>query len=552
MDHEAIMGNGSTPTVSRPTRQRPLTRRALFRNGGLLAAAGLAPAGTAAASTAGKLSLGTDLYESIGVRPVINATGPITMYGGSIILQEVRQAMAQASKRYVQIDELMEAIGNRLAEITGAEAAIVTSGCAAALAHATSACIAGGNPERIRRLPSLAGLKDEVVAPVTSRNGYDHAIRMLGIKMIDVANEKELREAIGPRTAMVSMLARTADQSKTLGLSRITRVAREYGVPVLVDAAAEDLSVPNVHLERGADLVAYSGGKALHGPQSTGMLIGRKDLVQSAWLNSAPHGSFGRPMKVAKEDIMGLLAAVEMWPQRDHAAEWRTWRGWVQEISASVRRVPGVSTNVQLFDGLPQSDPITALKWEKKPRLEILWDSERLGIGGEEVFKHLHNEDPRVILRSGTGNRRQRGESKLLVVPTFMQPGDANVVADRLYRLLSDPPQPEQSKSTGSPSNVAGRWDLKIDFVYGSADHTLTLAQEGSELSGEHKGEVTAGDLAGWVDGNRIHFRDSHTYQAANFGYEFEGEVTGDTMQGDVGLGAYGSARWAAKRRPYA
>ena len=137
MDHEVIMGKAFTPTVSRPARQRPLTRRALFRNGGLLAAAGLAPAGAAAASSAGKLSLGSDLYESIGVRPVINATGPITMYGGSIILPEVREAMAQASKRYVQIDELMQSVGKRLAEITGAEAAIVTSGCAAALAHAT-------------------------------------------------------------------------------------------------------------------------------------------------------------------------------------------------------------------------------------------------------------------------------------------------------------------------------------------------------------------------------------------------------------------------------
>ena len=545
------MENRPTQTTSSSTRERTLTRRALFRNGGTLAAAGLASAGTSVASSAGKLSVGPDLYKSIGVRPVINATGPITMFGGSIILPEVREAMAQASKRYVQIDELMEAVGNRLAEITGAEAAIVTSGCAAALTHATSACIAGGNPERIRRLPLLAGLKDEVVAPVESRNGYDHAIRMLGVKMIEVANEKKLRDAMGPRTAMVSVLAKTADQSRTLGLSQITRVAREYGVPVLVDAAAEDLSIPNVHLERGADLVAYSGGKALHGPQSTGMLIGRKDLVKSAWLNSAPHGSFGRPMKVAKEDIMGLLAAVEMWSQRDHAAERRAWKGAVEEISASVRRVPGVRTNVQRFDGLTESEPITSLKWEKKPRLEILWDSEQLGIGGEEVYKHLYNEDPRVILRSGTGNRRHGGESKILVIPTFMQPGDANVVADRLYRLLSDPPKLEQSKSTLAPANVAGRWDLRIDFVYGSTNHTLTFAQEGSELSGEHRGEVTTGDLSGWVDGNRIHFRDSQTYQAASFGYEFEGTVTGDTARGDVGLGAYGSARWAAKRRPY-
>jgi L-seryl-tRNA(Ser) seleniumtransferase len=546
------MANRLSQEASPSIRKRPLTRRALFRNSGLLAAAGFASGGAASASAAGKLSVGPDIYESIGVRPVINATGPITMYGGSIMLPEVREAMAQASKRYVQIDELMEAVGNRLAEITGAEAAIVTSGCAAALAHATSACIAGGNPERIRRLPSLAGLKDEVIAPVESRNGYDHAIRMLGVKMIDVANEKELRDAIGPRTAMVTVLARMADQSKTLTLSQVTGVAREHGVPVLVDAAAEDMSMPNVHLERGADLVAYSGGKVLHGPQSTGMLIGRKDLIKSAWLNSAPHGSFGRPMKVAKEDIMGLLAAVEMWSQRDHAAELRAWKGWVEEISASVSRVPGVRTKVQRFDGLTESDPITALKWEKKPRLEIMWDSKQLGIGGEEINKHLYNEDPRIILRSATGSHRRAGESNLLIIPTFMQRGDANVVADRLYRLLSDPPKPEQSNSTAPPANVAGRWDLDIDFVYGSAGHTLTLVQEGSELSGEHRGEVTTGDLSGWVDGNSIHFRDTHTYQASDFGYEFEGTVSGNTAQGEVGLGAYGSARWSAQRRPYA
>ena len=545
------MGSGSVRTTQRLAAKRQFTRRALFRQGGMLATAGLASSGPSEASATGKLSVGPDLYESIGVRPVINATGPITMFGGSIILPEVRKAMAEASKRYVEIDELMEAVGKRLAEITGAEAAIVTSGCAAALTHATSACIAGGNPERIRRLPLLTGLKDEVISPIESRNGYDHAVRMLGVKMINVANEKELRDAMGPRTAMVAVLAHMSDQSKTLGLSQITRVAREYGVPVLVDAAAEDISVPNVHLERGADLVAYSGGKALHGPQSTGMLIGRKDLIRAAWANSAPHGSFGRPMKVAKEDIMGLLAAVEMWPQRDHAAEWRSWRGWVEEISASVRRVPGVRTNIQRFDGFPESDPRTALKWEKKPRLEILWDSRQLDIGGKEAFRHLYTEEPRVILRSGTGSLREGGESTLLVVPTFMQPGDANVVADRIYRLLSDPRETEQPGSNSAPAKVAGRWDLKIDFVYGSADHSVIFAQEGSELSGEHRGEMTSGDLAGWMDGNRIHFKDSHTFEAANFGYEFEGTVNGETAGGEVGLGAYGSARWTATRRPY-
>ena len=284
------------PNTSRtvPNAASALSRRALFRNGGLLAAAGLAPpATTRGAKTAGKLSIGSKIYESIGVRPIINANGPITLFSGSVMLPEVREAMAEASRRYVHLDELMEAVGNRLAEITGAEFGIVTSGCSAALVHATSACIAGGAPELIQRLPDLSGLKDEVVAPVDSRNVYDHAVRMLGVKIINVSNERELRAAVGPRTALVMVLAKTADRSETLRLEHIVPVAHEQSIPVLVDAAAEDLSIPNVHLERGADLVAYSGGKAFRGPQSTGLLIGRRDLVQAAWLNSAPHHAFG-------------------------------------------------------------------------------------------------------------------------------------------------------------------------------------------------------------------------------------------------------------------
>lgn len=539
------------PTPNRLTSRgkRTLSRRALFRSGGALAAVGLASSSTPlSASPAGKLSLGPDIYESIGARPVINATGPITRVGGSIILPEVREAMAQASRRFIVIDELMDAVGTRLAEITGAEFGIVTSGCAAALTHATSACIAGGNPERIRRLPVLAGMKDEVVVPVESRNGYDHAIRNLGVRMINVADEKELRAALGPRTAMVMVLARTADQSKTLVLSQIAKAAHEYGVPVLVDAAAEDLSVPNIHIERGADLVAYSGGKALHGPQSTGMLIGRKDLVKAAWANSAPHDSFGRAMKVAKEDIMGLLAAVEMWPQRDHAAERRAWTGWVQEMAASVGRVPGVRTRLDLFEGIVERDPIMALKWERKPRLDIHWDSKEVGIGGAEVLQHLLRTEPRVAIRLGEGTLRGGGDSRARVYPTFMQPGDANIVADRLYRLLSNPPSAEMGKSAKPAADVGGRWDLQIEFIYGSANHKVTFQQQGDVLSGEHVGEITSGDLTGWVDGDRIHFRDRHDYEAASFSYEFEGTVAGDTAQGEVGLGGYGSARWTAKR----
>ncbi len=539
------MAKKTTMTGMIAGRGAALSRRELFRNGGLLAAAGLA---APAAKGAGKLSIGPDLYESIGVRPIINANGPITLFSGSVMLPEVREAMSQASRRYVQIDELMEAVGSRLAAITGAEFGIVTSGCAAALVHATSACIAGGDPERIQRLPDLSGLKDEVVAPVDSRNIYDQAVRMLGVKIINVVNEQELRAAVGPRTALVMVLAKTADRSKTFRLEQITPIAREQNIPVLVDAADEDLSIPNVHLARGADLVAYSGGKAFRGPQSSGMLIGRKDLVKAAWLNSAPHHAFGRPMKVGKEDIMGLLAAVEMWLERDHDAERLTWAGWVDEIAASVGRVPGVKIQIERFEGIMQRDPLIGIKWDSKPRMAISWDSEKLGITGEEVYKRLYSEEPRIVLRSASGNGRKSGESSVAVVPKYMQRGDANVVAERLYSLLSAPPKSSR-KSGGSSLNVAGRWDLRIDFAHGKADHKLFFEQQGADLSGEHRGERTQGEIAGWVEESRILFRDIQKYEGGTFEYRFEGSVAGASMQGEVDMGEYGLASWSAKRR---
>jgi len=227
----------------RHTRTNNVSRRALFRGGAALATAGLVPGAGLTAAPALALSFGKDMYESIGVRPVINAKGVFTMLSGSLMLPECRQAMQQASRNFVHIDELMESVGKRLAEITGAESAIVTTGCAAALAHATAACLAGGDPEKIHRLPDLTGLKDEVVVPHYSRNIYDQSIRMVGPKIISVDDEDQLRRAINDRTAMALVVGSPRDQGP-FGLTEVASIAHEYDVPVLMDAAAEALSIP--------------------------------------------------------------------------------------------------------------------------------------------------------------------------------------------------------------------------------------------------------------------------------------------------------------------
>jgi D-glucosaminate-6-phosphate ammonia-lyase len=295
-----------------------LSRRDLFRRGGLLATVPVMlgatrPASAAAPLTAGKLQIGPDIYQSIGVRPLINCRGTFTVVGGSLELPEVRAAKDAAALHYVQLDELMDAVGRRLAELTGAESGMVAAGCAAAIAHATTACVTGGNPDLHTRVPDLSGFaKDEVVIPRHSRNEYDQAIRSVGVRVVEVADAAEYEAALGPKVAMVYVLAGTRAESGPLNYDAIYTIARKKNIPVLTDAAAEMLSIPNVHLQRGATMVGYSGGKALRGPQCAGLLLGRKDLMKAAWVASAPHHGHGRTMKIGKEEIVGMLAAVEM------------------------------------------------------------------------------------------------------------------------------------------------------------------------------------------------------------------------------------------------
>lgn len=517
---------------------RPSSRRELFRAGGVLAALGPARTGSRAARTTYELR--NNIYTAIGVRPLINCKGTFTIISGSLILPEVQRAMDEASRFYVDLDELMEAVGRRLAELTGAEWGIVTAGCAAALTHATAACIAGGDPEKIQRLPDPR-LKNEVIAPRYSRNVYDQAIRMLGVRIVEVESKQELAAAINPRTALIMVLAGPGDRGP-LGLDVIAEVARPHGVPILVDAAAERLTIPNVHLGRGATMVAYSGGKCLRGPQCAGLLLGPKNLLQAAFLNSAPHHSFGRPMKVGKEEIMGMLAAVEAWVKRDHKAEWEQWESWLEHIAERVRKVAGVQTEVLYPESLSNH----------APRLRISWDGARLGIWGEAVEKLLRDGDPRIVLAGSTGTAREPARSSVTIMPYMMSPGEEEIVAERLYAVLLRPPKLEGTRRTQEPpARIAGQWIARLEFVYGSADHSFVFEQEGGELVGTHRTEMLASDLHGWVEGDRVWFRSSHPFEGARILYEFEGRVTAEGMEGQADLDQYGTARWKAVRHRY-
>ncbi len=525
-----------------------LSRRGLFRGGGLIGLAGAlgGPFRRAAAAAAPAVNV----YEAIGVRPVINCYGVMTIIGGALTLPEVKRAMDEASRYYVHLDELADAVGKRLAQLTGAEWGIVTAGCAAAMAHATSACIAGADPEKLQRLPDLTGLKNQVIVPKYSRNVYDHAVRMLGVKMVEVANKDEYEAAFNAGTAMVYALEPNSPNNQSLGLDVLAPIAKRRGVPILVDAAAERLTIPNEYLSRSADMVAYSGGKLLRGPQCAGLLLGRKDLLQAAWYNSAPHHAFGRPMKVGKEEVMGMLAAVEVWVRRDHAAEWKQWESWCREIAASAERVAGVRAEVSSSTG----------RVAPSPRLSIRWDAKQLGITAAEATKLLLDGTPRIVVPPARQRPGAAPES-ISISPVMMSPGDEKQVAERIFAVLSNPPKINRPAApAGPPANVAGQWTANLEFFTGtgSSEHTLIFEQEGNQVRGTHRGQLLSGDLQGFVQGDIIEFKSSHKYEGSFLNYAFSGKIDGSTMRGTVTdmstitPGEYGEAHWTAQRHTYA
>ena len=521
-----------------------LNRRELFRRWPLLTLPGLLAGKSAVASMAARSAqVVTGLYRSIGVRPLINARGTFTIISGSLMLPEVRAAMTAAAQQYVHLDELAEAVGARLAELTKAEWGMVSSGCAAGLTHATAACVAGGNPDLHVRIPNLAGFsKDEVIIPKHSRNVYDAAIRAVGVRVIEVQTPEDLEAAIGPRTAMIYILAGPNADESPLNTRVIAQIARSKGVPILVDAAAEILTVPNVHLENGATLVGYSGGKCLRGPQSAGLLLGRKDLVRAAWIHSAPHHGFARSMKVGKEEAMGMLTAVEMWLKRDHQAEWNQWVAWLDHISKRVSAVEGVTTSVVQPVGLSN----------RAPTLQIRWDRSRIGISGKTIYRQLLDTDPRVVTPGGR-DREGSTESSISIMPYMMAPGDEKVVADKLYALLSKPPVRETDAPKAPPAtDISGQWDVLIQYTAGSSSHRLHLRQQGNRIDGTHQGDFVSRDLTGTIDGDRVQVRSTYAEEHGDaLLYSFDGKVSGDEMSGRLDMGEYLSATWTAKRHQY-
>ena len=515
-------------------------------------AAGLADAPsahTAASSSHSLTRQGTqaeNLFTKIGVRPIINAHGTYTIISGSCSLPQVKQAMYEASFYFVQMDEMMDGIGAQLAKLTGAEWGITTTGCCAAISLATLACVAGTDIEQCQAIPYIKK-KDQVIIPKGSRNQYDIGVRQTGVEIVEVATPEELRAKLTNRVAMIYVLSGpNTTASGPMSIKSICAIAKEKGVPVFVDAAAEEPNKPNIHLAAGATLVGYSGGKCMRGPQSSGLLLGDKSLCKAAYYQAAPHHNYGRPLKCSKEEAMGLLAAVTEWYKRDHEAEQAEWSSWMHQIADRVKDLPSVTTKVE--EVLPLSDPNVDLS-NRCAGLTISWDANTLKITGTELQARLDAASPRIMLDSARGSRPSQMKSSVGITSYMMEPGDVKIVADAIHEALTNPGHYEDPPvPTGATASIAGKWAVTIHYSRGTGEQHFDLQQKDKAITGDHQGEIYKGTLRGTVTADQVQMMSSMPLPAGRIGFIFKGKVQGNTMSGTVTMGEYGAATWSATR----
>jgi uncharacterized pyridoxal phosphate-dependent enzyme len=363
--------------------------------------------------------VGRDYFRELGVRPFINAAGTYTAMTASLMPPEVMEAINYASRHYVMLDELHDKVGERIATLVHSEAAMVTSGAASALTLGTAAVLTGTDRQKIVDLPNLATMKSEVITQKSHRFGYEHAVRNCGVKLVEVETREDLERAVNRQTAMMLFYNNNNSEGRIRD-EEFVQLGKKHGIPTMNDAAADVPPVENLwkYTKMGFDLVAFSGGKGLRGPQSAGLLLGRKDLIAAARLNAPPNGNtIGRGLKVNKEEMLGILAALERYLANDHVAERREFEARAEVIRAGVAALPGVKAEIFV----PEVANHVA-------HVRVSWDAAARGLTAADAVNALRAGEPSIGTRS---------EGDALVIGVWMmQPGEDKIVARRLRQVL--------------------------------------------------------------------------------------------------------------------
>jgi uncharacterized pyridoxal phosphate-dependent enzyme len=363
-----------------------------------------------------------NVYQELGVATVINGQGTMTTLGGSLIRPEVEAVMALATKHFVSVPELERAAGERIAQmlkLPDGYSALVTSGAAAAIQSGLAGLLTGDNEQLIEQLPDLTGLKSEVLIQKAHRNPFDHQLRATGVKLVVIETRDELRNAVGPKTAMMhfSNFANSAGQIK---VEEWLKLAKEHNLPAMIDAAADTPPVSHLwdYANMGYDMITFSGGKAIRGPQCAGLLLGRKEMVHNALLNNSPfEDTLGRGQKVGKEEIVGMIKALELYLNEDQEALTKQWWSRLDKISTEVTKVPGVSTAYFVPDVA-----------NHVPHVQINWDPRRIALATHEAAGLLRKGTPSIVVEST--------ETGLAMNSFMLQPGEDAIVGAKIAELL--------------------------------------------------------------------------------------------------------------------
>ena len=366
------------------------------------------------------------IYEELGVRPVINAVGTVTRSGGSLMPLEVLDVMREASQQYCLLDELHEKVGQKIATMLDVDAAYVTSGAACGLLLTAAACMAGTDPDKITQLPDTTGMKHEVIIQTVHRIAYDQCIRLSGARLVEIRDQgtpptEAMCNAINENTAAIFYLANAMHNDVSVPFEQVVEMAHAASVPVIVDAASEcpPVSTLTRFSRAGADLVIFSGGKSIMGPQSTGLIIGRKDLIAACAANGNPFATVGRPAKVSREEVIAFIKALELYLARDHDADRVRWEGQVRYIEEALAGIPHFSV-ARFTKGETYTVPLLYIRPEAGA-----------GITREEIAEALLEGEPRIVVG------QHFTEDGIAINPHMLEPGQERIVAERCREVLT-------------------------------------------------------------------------------------------------------------------